>query len=720
MLRNFRSCFVVGLVGLAACQGSVVERGEVNGGNDERSGGGRSETREPKLSAGSDQKGGNSSNGGLGGGGALAPVGPSAGLKETPAGRGLFDCPAVEAPVYEDGSAKGVSVSAAFGRYCTGCHGGAGEGQGLYPALPGKLDEAAYVQAVRQGRDNKAMPAFGIDILDEATLRADYAALKTLASNGRKPTQSTASAQTWTETQVNDAYKRGMVAWRKPDSQGAACASCHSPDAIDLAVIAYPDAAVMRRGALHIPADDVLAIRDLIHAQRRRFGIKNPCSADWRPFQPGGEVLPGNTPQEQDASLGASLASGGLLLMTEAIGDAEAAKKAFRQFAQLDLRRTPIGIALPHWTRDPFNGSAHQTFDDWIGAVDFTPNLGALISASDAYLASASDETYFALERAALGSLGNANAGQFHDWFNNASRGKRRSILLGSHYFRMALLKQNSWYELPLVPYPKESFRYSPFALMGGMTQEFGCSPSGGSFAGGRCEDLMNRIAVSERPKFGGPTEAQMSPRFDSFTHTWWTMANLFDQGMLRSEDNAIDGGMFYWAGRFPQGEVHMPLFYAHAFAVRWLYQSDHAGKPSYPVVSALSRQPLLLDGSAITDRTFPGLVGKPSSEDSAAFEWSVIFRSNLLRSILLMQKELLDGGATVVRPEGLLSLYETALPNAGWYSGGLVELWNKPEFEARHPRLAGKKQLLATGLNSLMTEVIAKIKKAPVGNSSN
>ncbi len=696
MLRKVRP-FVPGLlVLLAACQGDVQE----NGG---------SEPKPPHNAAASTT---NNS-----GGGAVANQGPtpSAGLAEVPAGKGLFECPAVVAPAYEDGATKGAAISDSFGRYCSGCHGGAGEGKGLYPALPGRLNEATLLATVRKGVAGKAMPAFDANVISDSTLRADFAALTVLAGNGRKTSTALASEQTWSQKQVDDAYDRGMKAWRKADSHGEACVSCHSPDAIDLAVIAYPDAAIMRRGSLHLSPDDVLAVRDLVHAQRRRFGIKNPCSTDWRPFQPGGDVLPGKTPEEQDAAFGEYLKAKGLLLMGNPIADISAAKTAFKQFAEMDMRKTKIGIALPHWTRDVFNGVDHQTFDDWMTSVDFTPNLNQLIAANERYLADPSDSNYFESEKAAVGSLGNSQAGLYKQWFRNASANKRRALLLGSHYFRTALLGKPSWYDLPAVPYPAMNVRYNQFSVLGGMTQEYRCSKNGGGFGGGTCAELLSNVGESQRPKFGGPTDDQVNPRLESFTHSWWTLANMFDQGIMRSEDNAVDGGMFYWAGRFPQRNVHMPVFYAHAFAVKWLYDTTLAGKPAFPVVEKIRSQPRLLDGYAFTDRTFVGLTGYPEDETSPSFEAGVTMRSNLLRTLLLLQKDLLDSGAPVARPGGIESFYETALPNAGWYVGKLAELWSKPGFEQRHPRLAGNKEGYATGLSALMKEVRAKVKSARV-----
>ncbi len=100
---------------------------------------------------------------------------------------------------------------------------------------------------------------------------------------------------TWTDAQVSDAYTRGLKAWRTPGAvDGNACVFCHGPDAIEFAALGYTDSQIYRRAFTHVDqsvADDVI---DMVHALRAKFKITQPPDpAVARPFQPGGEPLPG-------------------------------------------------------------------------------------------------------------------------------------------------------------------------------------------------------------------------------------------------------------------------------------------------------------------------------------------------------------------------------------------------------------------------------------------
>ena len=211
---------------------------------------------------------------------------------------GILGCPTAPLPAY--GNAAASTLSVPFQRSCASCHGGAGEGSGKYPALPGSLTQAAFIAKVRAG--GGAMPAFGQAFISDDQLVADFAALKV---PGGKPGGAAAASgpATWSDAKIEELYREGLKVWRKAGSvDGQACTHCHSADAVELAVIGFGDDAILRRGQQHLSAEDALTVRDFVHAQRRRLGIKDVCTTDWRPFQPGGQVLPGSTREEQDAA----------------------------------------------------------------------------------------------------------------------------------------------------------------------------------------------------------------------------------------------------------------------------------------------------------------------------------------------------------------------------------------------------------------------------------
>jgi mono/diheme cytochrome c family protein len=63
-------------------------------------------------------------------------------------------------------------LSLAFASRCARCHGTTATGQGIYPALPGKLTAAEFSATVRSGRDQ--MPSFDTGQISDADLTADY------------------------------------------------------------------------------------------------------------------------------------------------------------------------------------------------------------------------------------------------------------------------------------------------------------------------------------------------------------------------------------------------------------------------------------------------------------------------------------------------------------------------------------------------------------------
>jgi mono/diheme cytochrome c family protein len=72
-------------------------------------------------------------------------------------------------------SSSGLSL--AFASRCARCHGTTATGQGIYPALPGKLTADAYKAVVRSGRQE--MPSFDASQISDADLAADYAWMTT-------------------------------------------------------------------------------------------------------------------------------------------------------------------------------------------------------------------------------------------------------------------------------------------------------------------------------------------------------------------------------------------------------------------------------------------------------------------------------------------------------------------------------------------------------------
>ncbi|MEL6187898.1 MAG: cytochrome c, partial [Myxococcota bacterium] len=381
-------------------------------------------------------------------------------------GTGILGCPTIEPPAYTLGAAP--TLSEAFATACSACHGATGQGRPLYPQLPGNLSEAAFIAKVREG-SGEGMPAFSTQSISDATLRYDYAALTLLTSQGTASAGPFGNEWTWSEAEVAQARDEGLAAWRKPDPEGVACADCHTEDALDLAVLGYPDDAITRRGRLHLEPDDVAKLVRYVHAQRRHFGIDTPCAPTYRPLQPGGEVLPGETPEAQDAAFGALLRERGYLIATETVASLDDAKAVLDEMITIDLRNLPIGIPLPRWTEDGFNGDAHASMNDYMPPLGLRPNEGdraQWLAMSDAYIEDPTDAHLFALidglrsmhndggyRAAHTTPTGNCRRyRQAGDYLFDVSLRKRRSQMITQHLLRRAVLNQETTLELPLAP----------------------------------------------------------------------------------------------------------------------------------------------------------------------------------------------------------------------------------------------------------------------------
>jgi len=145
---------------------------------------------------------------------------------------------------------------------CSSCHGMTANGRNGYPSLRTNLTLADLTAVVRAGRVSTkltfttaqgktipaTMPAFSQARLSDADLAAIFA-YRSAPASADAPVPAvyclSRPEATWTPAQVDEAYQRGLKAWR---TQGTvdqnACSFCHAADAMDLAFIGYTDGAI--------------------------------------------------------------------------------------------------------------------------------------------------------------------------------------------------------------------------------------------------------------------------------------------------------------------------------------------------------------------------------------------------------------------------------------------------------------------------------------------
>ena len=279
--------------------------------------------------------------------------------------------------------------------------------------------------------------------------------------------------------QISDAQAKdiAMRLWRNDNLQQhpkGSCAGCHGADFFDLARIGSTDADLIR----HATADGATTEQANALVQAiRKMRVDNQLPAtnalQFRPFQPGGEVLlPTLTDSALVANVKRDVAFAQQLqtllptLFGNRITTLAQAKQAEKELLDLaagtnagsanaqrkNLRNLPTGVIYPLWSADLHHGSAEGTFNDWIADIahDAKPERKAEWHAlQDAYLQAPNTDNFWRMYSAArtmtqlplLGdcTLANAavNTGLKCEATDDFNKHKFLTALKGQHMLRL-------------------------------------------------------------------------------------------------------------------------------------------------------------------------------------------------------------------------------------------------------------------------------------------
>ncbi|CAN5572439.1 hypothetical protein BH11ARM1_BH11ARM1_04680 [soil metagenome] len=217
-----------------------------------------------------------------------------------------------------------------------------------------------------------------------------------------------------------------LLVWRKPDSEGRSCASCHSPDGIELSKYKFGSADIARRASRHLQPND----QATIVAMLALTNSSTPDPLNDRPGQPGGRVLPGATPSVRDLAFGNELKTALPYLMGKAIVNIAQATKARDEILNLDLRKLRIGIEFNRISEDVFHGSEHATIASWFPDVPIhlSPDI---VARQDQYLAKPTVSNLREIDSAVLAANPPTSA------LDSIALAKYRSLLVFSHRLRV-------------------------------------------------------------------------------------------------------------------------------------------------------------------------------------------------------------------------------------------------------------------------------------------
>lgn len=241
--------------------------------------------------------------------------------------------------------------------------------------------------------------------------------------------------------------------------------------------------------------------------------------------------------------------------------------------ANLNTRKLRMGIALPRWTEDRFNGESHKTINDWIPAVPRVPIDAQWHTRLDAYLADPTDASLTALEHDMEKLTSDHGYKDVRYNISGVFLAKAQGVLLASHMFRMAVLGRPGWYEMGLPPMaratkklPVHGLPQNPFRTIGSSFQENFCYNNYECVPGQYLS--LPDIAKAEFAENTGSLLGQMDIKGDfwhqanhALTHSWWTLATLFDPAMTAG--GGIEAGRAATCARrqFQPGECEQHRF---------------------------------------------------------------------------------------------------------------------------------------------------------------
>ncbi len=344
---------------------------------------------------------------------------------------------------------------------------------------------------------------------------------------------STLSSDT-SEEELDQIIAEGLESFRKPGAiqDGAACANCHAPDGLDLAYFAFSNTALKRRAEPHVSqfsseltADDFEKIKQMIEALRIKYDITPKDPMTFRPLQPGGEVLPGNTAAERDLAFGKQLQNMGFEFATEPVLSLEDAKRHREIWMNVNPRTLKIGIPFNRWSEDPFHGTDHATMADWMPDLPRIPKEGRAeewYALQDAYLQNPTDQNFWEMYNNEFSLTQSIFYGSSEHFFHR----KYRSVLMAQHMFRKELMNQDQFPDRPtLAWFPARNDDVdNPIWDIGLTAHNLRNGPSDeGDFA------MPPNVLLRSKPS--GTVKEQM----DDIRVPWFYAGWLFDLGLQHS-----------------------------------------------------------------------------------------------------------------------------------------------------------------------------------------
>lgn len=323
------------------------------------------------------------------------------------------------------------------------------------------------------------------------------------------------------------AHSQGLTLWRKPGAidNHAACATCHSPDGIELAFYGFDDATILRRAHRHLSESDSRKLVAYFRDYRRRIRTtSNPNAFETSPLQPGGFVLPGKTPEDRDFAFGLQLQQKTPTLFGAPIKSLAQAIRAEHELLAVDVFKLRVGFPLSRLSEDPFHGP-HAVFNQWLPEVAPTipaDKLAEWYRKSDAYLRESTTARLAGLITDHELWIPTARFTQFQA----LSAQKFRALLVLQHRLRTQVAAKSHPFLDPVV---LELKNHNPVWEVGEIARDLLADPSPISARTFGLDEPDLAAHASSRP---------LADQVHSLRLSWFWLGWMLDQGLYRTSPN--------------------------------------------------------------------------------------------------------------------------------------------------------------------------------------
>ncbi|MEM9196092.1 MAG: hypothetical protein AAGF12_43405, partial [Myxococcota bacterium] len=211
--------------------------------------------------------------------------------------------------------------------------------------------------------------------------------------------------------------------------------------------------------------------------------------------------------------------------------------------------------------------------------------------------------------------------------------------------------------------------------------------------------------AAEEIPEDAGEL-SPASQMVSQLNHPWQTLGVIYDPGLLMQQGGGV-ADLHYWViVGFEQRQVHMPFLYLMRILVQEHYHREFAHTRIYPPSSSPHSESAvhpLLHGKRLQ---FRDAMSRANDNSDELADFGNAIRCNAIRTVLLLQKELLEAGEPVQYPDDYGRNNTGSLKDHFRPWSQFADRWRVLQSDGLPAAFEGRERLCTSELSTLIEEV--------------